>query len=368
MMRLTDDGAQQAQFDYQLAVEARLEPLAHQQLFGVETLRQQLYEAVVAPDKPWLISIEGLGGIGKTSLADQLIRELIPTSPFFDIAWVSARQERFTPAIGIQPVNDTPEHPALTVETLVDLLLTQLNHNHQVGLSAQQKLTGLNRLLKQQPCIIVVDNLETAADYQALIPLLRQLANPSKFLLTSRHSLKSYADTFCLNITELSQSDTIDFLTHEAQSRRLEGLAQESSEQFAEVYQVVGGNPLALKLVLGQIHTLPLNQVLRNLEQAQGRKTTDLYTYIYWQSWQALSDAGRQALLTLAVASPRGSTIEHLLAISGLQAGALSQALDMLATFSLVDVGGDLNARRYSIHRLTETFLLTEVTQWPLSP
>ncbi|NIP25291.1 MAG: hypothetical protein GWN55_14600 [Phycisphaerae bacterium] len=42
----------------------------------------------------------------------------------------------------------------------------------------------------------------------------------------------------------------------------------------------------------------------------------------------------------------------------------MSQALDELVALSLVEVGGELERRRYRIHRLTETFLLTEVTKW----
>ncbi len=359
---------QQAQFDFQLTIESRLEPLRHHKLFGVDQLQQQLYDVVTSSDTPRLISIEGLGGIGKTSLADRLVRDLISGDRFFDIAWISAKQEQFVPAIGVRPVDDAPQRPALTGETLIDLLLTQLGQTHALGTPPQQKATSLNRLLKRHPYLIVIDNLETAADYQALIPTLRQLVDPSKFLLTSRHSLRAYADIYCLNVTELSQTDTLALLKHEAESRGLAELAQALTAKLAEIYQITGGNPLALKLVLGQLHALPLSRVLNNLKQAQSGKVMALYTYIYKQSWQMLSDASRQALLTLAVASPRGSTIDHLLTVSELPAEALSDALEELITFSLVDVGGGLETHRYSIHRLTETFLFTEVTQWLSSP
>jgi hypothetical protein len=355
---------QKAQFEHRLAVETRLEPLAHQQLFGIDELQKRLYTAVVAPETPWLIAVEGLGGIGKTSLADRLARTVALASRFYDIAWVSARQEFFLPAAGIRPAPGAVEQPALTIEALTDILLVQLDHSCTLTISPQEKAILLHRLLKERAYLIVVDNLETVADYQALIPSLRQLANPSKFLLTSRHSLRAYADIFCLNVTELSQADALALLSYEARLRDLAPLIQATPSQLASIYEVVGGNPLALKLVLGQIHALPLFQVLENLKQAQGRKITELYTYIYWQSWQALSDAGKQALLALPLASPRGSTLTHLAAVSELELGELSQAVEELITFSLVEVGGDLDNRRYSIHRLTETFLLTEITRW----
>lgn len=370
LSRLTDvvlESEQLARFEHRLAVEARLEPLAHQQLFGVDHLRQQVREALVAPKQPWLIALEGLGGIGKTSLADRLVRDFISSNRFFDLAWVSAKQQAFRPAIGLTSAVSPPAGAALTAEALGDALLAQLDQTHALLLPPQEKLAALTRLLRQRPYLVVIDNLETMADYQALIPSLRKLVNPTKFLLTSRHSLRAYADVRGFTVSELNQTDAMALLQYEAQVRQLNALIQANPAQLSDIYQVAGGNPLALKLAVGLLHALPLTQVLENLKQATGHKITELYSYIYWQSWQALSDVARQTLLTLPVASPRGSTASHLAAVSGLTAGELSQALEELIAFSLVEVGGDLENRRYSIHRLTETFLLTEVTRWPSS-
>lgn len=63
--------------------------------------------------------------------------------------------------------------------------------------SGDEKQAILARWLKTKAYLVVVDNLETTADYQSLLPLLQQLANPSKFLLTSRHSLRGQANVYC---------------------------------------------------------------------------------------------------------------------------------------------------------------------------
>lgn len=352
----------QATREHRLAVEFRLEGLPQQRLFGVEKVQQQLSRAVTAADASWLISVEGLGGLGKTSLADWLARQLIDSPRFFDIIWVGARQESFHPAAGVR--QEAGEMEALSMETLVDSVLTQLGQLHALNRPAAEKSSLLNRLLKQAPYLIIIDNLETTADYQALIPKLRRLMNPTKFVLTSRVSLHAYSDIVCVPLTELSRADALAFVRHEAERRQLTGITQADDSQLVEIFQVVGGNPLALKLVLGQLNIFSLAQVLDNLKQAQEQKISQLYTYIYWQSWYALSDAGRQALLSLPLAGARGSTLNHLRGVTGLSEADLSQALDELKALSLVDVSGGLEERRYSIHRLTETFLLTEVTQW----
>jgi hypothetical protein len=69
----------------------------------------------------------------------------------------------------------------------------------------------------------------------------------------------------------------------------------------------------------------------------------------------------------MPTASARGTSFEHLATISELESGSLSDAIAELARFSLVEIAGDLDEPRYRIHRLTETFLLTEVAQWPTS-
>jgi AraC-like DNA-binding protein len=352
-----------AQVRHRLAVEARLEPPMYRQLFGVSQQQRELRAALEREDEPRIVSLEGMGGIGKTSLADSLVRELISSSRFYDMAWVSARQQTFVPSAGVQPAR----RPALDTPALVDALLSQLDGAGLSSLPPQQKLATLTGRFKSYPYLVVIDNLETLGDYQALLPALNDLVNPTKVLLTSRDSLHAYSGVFCVKVKELDRDDVFALIQHEAAARGLRALSDASQEQLESVYQVVGGNPLAIKLVIGQTFVLPLSQVLDNLRQAQGKPTDELYTFIYWQAWNKLSAAGRQALLAMPLAAPQGSAFPHLAAVSGLDAGELSEALDQLAAQSLVEVSGTLEERRYRIHRLTETFLITEVIKWQSS-
>jgi hypothetical protein len=356
---------QEVRLQYQVAVKVRLETPPDQSLFGVSQERKQLYTVIEQAEQPWLIAIDGIGGIGKTALANALAHELVETDRFYDIAWVSARQQEFLPSLGLQPATNT-SHPALDVDTLADTLLTQLDGGLPPSASPQEKMLVLTGLLRRFPYLVIIDNLETVVDYQALLPTLRKLANPSKFLLTSRHSLHTYSDVFCVSLKELSRAHVFAFLRHEAEVRGLPALANALPAQLESIYQVVGGNPLALKLVIGQICVLPLPLVLENLKQARGKKTDELYTYIYWQAWQTMDALSRQLLLVMPLA--QDGTLAQLIALSELEADGVNQALEQLMALSLVEVRGDLQQHRYRIHRLTETFLLNEVVKWQLSP
>jgi transcriptional regulator with XRE-family HTH domain len=326
-------------------------------LFGIDLQQRQLSDQLNKDDEPWLIAIDGIGGIGKTALANAMVHETLPAGRFYDAAWLSAKQEEFRPNPRVQKINQ----PALDRDTLVDTILEQLGDRRLLVSSSNAKLDGLINLLRGHPYLIVIDNLETIADYQALLPVLRKLANPSKFLLTSRHNLRAHSDVFCLNLTELSWNDTFAFLMHEAEVRGISILAEASEVQLESIYRVVGGNPLALKLVVGQIGFLPLSEVLRNLEHVRDKEIDDLYCYIYWQAWRNLDAASQKALLAMPLA--QGGTLNQLRIVSRLEMDKLNQALKRLIIRSLVEVQGSIEQRRYHIHRLTETFLLTEIVK-----
>lgn len=337
---------------------SRLEPLPDQELFGIERARARIHDVLQRIDRPWLVAIDGIGGIGKTTLATLLVHGFVQSDRFGDIAWVSAKQEEFRPAIGIAETG----RPALDVETLTTLLLEQLLDKPPLTASQQEKHQILRQRLLDVPTLVVVDNLESVPDYQALVPYLRQLVNPSKCLITSRLTLQSYSDIFCYSLTELEEEDAHSFLRYEATVRNSARLANASQDELHKIYQFVGGNPLALKLVIGQLTFLPLSHVLDNLRDARGKRVDQLYTYIYWQAWQMLTEQSRQLLLSLPLA-PNG-TFAQLALVSELEIDELQEGLAQLNALSLVQTSGDLNEPRYRLHRLTETFLMTEVIQW----
>ena len=63
------------------------------------------------------------------------------------------------------------------------------------------------------------------------------------------------------------------------------------------------------------------------------------------------------------MSSPDGETLPWLQAMSGLAPDEFTPALRSLQHFSLIEVGGGLGNPTYRLHRLTATFLQTNILQ-----
>ena len=345
----------------QAALEARLEPATYLHLFGIDAHRDRLLEVLLNDAPPWIMSLDGMGGIGKTSLADATVREVIRRRlDGGEIAWVSARQQRFDLGGTVRHV----DQPALTVNSLLEALTAQLLPGMPPFTSKERAVSTLRAVFEERPTLVVVDNLETAIDVESLLPVLHQLAGPAKFLLTSRHSLFGQAGVYHLRVPELSEPDALSLVRLEAEQRNLPDLAAASDAELHPIYQTAGGNPLALRLVVGQSHVHSLSTVLGDLQAARGTPVETLYTFIYRWAWDNLGETPRRALLAMPLVTERGGSVAYLAQLSGLADGALTDALAELVTLSLVDSRGSALDRRYTIHNLTRTFLLEQVIRW----
>ncbi len=336
----------------------RLPDLGARQLFGIGARRAELKSLLEQAGAPHLLVLEGIGGIGKTTLANAVARDLLSSDRYRRYVWISARQEEFSAGEGLR----SKDGPALTENDLLEEIIEQLALDSLRHQPQKRKLSNLKRVLNQQPYLVIVDNLETVADVKALEPYLQMLATgASKFLLTSRRSLRQHAGVFSASLDELAEPDALALLRFEARGQNLLALAGASDDTLRPIYEVIGGNPLALRLVIGQATILPLDRVIENLSGARGRKAYELYRYIYERAWQQLDNHARHLLVRMPVFSQTGATLERIEAINDISADQLTDALDQLITLSLVNISGDYQSRRYSIHRLTETFIRREI-------
>lgn len=340
---------------HQVMLYQRLEAPTYGELVGVEKHVEELFQQLKRPQAPWLMALEGLGGIGKTSLAHQTARQMIEHGIYDEIGWVSARRERLTLGGTVALVNQ----PVLSAEQLVALLAHQLlpelaliHRNHPSAL-----LSALRQRLKQFPHLLIIDNLETVVDLEALLPTLQDLANPSKFLLTSREALYGAPNLYHFRVPELSEVDALALVRREIAISNSTALVDGTDDELRPIVATVGGNPLALRLVVGQTHIYTLHSILRYLREVRGQTAENLYTFIYRHAWESLDPASQDVLLIMPLVNPSGVRAELIAEVGALPLDVVLNALNRLIILSLVDVRSSKNEHGYSIHGLTRTFL-----------
>ncbi|MCB0196311.1 MAG: hypothetical protein KDJ65_30445 [Anaerolineae bacterium] len=341
-------------------LESRLEPSSYHKLFDPRNLRDQIGQLLGSRPDIRLFCLAGIGGIGKTSLADALARHFIAEGRFEEIAWVTARQQQFTSWGEIRETN----RPALTVDEFVISLDHQLHEAPVPPRPADQSIAALKLRMNQKSTLIILDNLETVADLEELLPVMRDLSQVGWILVTSRVSLHDRGDIHTTNLDELDYNAAEALIRDEARRRGIEELTTATDESIEAIYRTAGGNPLALKLIIGQIQVRSISRVLTDLSDARGQQAAALYEFIYHQAWEMLDDTTRRVFIAMPLAARPGTTLDHLSTVTRIDETELYPALDLLIRMSLVNVGGTIDERRYSIHRLTETFLHKQVTKW----
>ncbi len=354
---------QSAQRQRRATLEDRLPQPTYTKLVGVERQIEHLARLMSAPDMPRLIMLDGIGGIGKSSLADALLRTLIAQDSFADVAWISAQRQFFHLDGALRQI----PRPALTAETFVDELAEiLLPGSQQQGRERNQKLVMLQARLAQSIHCVVVDNLEMMADAENLLPMLPRLAGQSWFILISRHSFYAEPGIYHLRVPELAEVDALRLVRQEARQRNLPELASAADADLRQIYGAVGGNPLALRLIVGMSHVHPLPTILTDIAAARGESIEALYTHIYRRIWMSLDEPSRRALLAMPLVSEQGGELELVQQICQLSPEELRYALTTLVSLNLVDSRGDLYHRRFAIHNLTRSFLLEQVARWQI--
>lgn len=334
-------------------VETRLESATYTKLFGVNQKLAEIRSLVESETEPYVLALEGMGGLGKTSLADALARELAGSTRFDEIGWISARRRmfQFSGEIGV-----SDRRPDLTLAELLDALIEQFGLSGLAHASDSEKLLGVKDFLKSQPSLVIVDNLETAADYAPFVLQLAALAQPSKFLLTTRYSLRDISGVYILPLTHLAREDALALIRYEAKTRGLTELSAALESELDPIYQATGGNPLAIKLLIGQVHSLSLSVVLSRFSAVSGKPVDSLLDFLYDTAWQSLDADHRRVLQAMLLVADEGR-LEQIAAVAELSEDKAAACLHRLTGLSLVNVSGGLYERRYSLHQLAQAFI-----------
>ncbi len=318
---------------------------------GREKDLKRLLAALQDPRGVPAVVIDGLGGLGKTALAAEISRRAVIGRHFHGVIGESAKLQEFS-GDEIVPVREA----ILNFDLLLDSLARQLGHWEIPVLKSEEKLITLAHLLHQQSYLVFVDNLETSENANALVAHLRPLLGVSRAIITSRKQVRQdYIQR--LSLCGLDLADSLIFLEADMKQRGIHQLP--GRERLAEIHEVTGGAPLAMKLVVAQASFLNLDIILKQLRTTGSE---NLYTFIFRQSWKHLLPVAQRVLFYLGKTAVAPVDWEELSSVEIAENETeLLKGVNQVVGYSLVEVSPSVDGPGYGVHQLTRQFVNSEL-------
>ena len=312
--------------------------------FGRHQEKENLIRLLTGPSPRRLITLLGMGGLGKTRLALE-VGQSFPGNVFYvELATASSTEE------------------------LQAALLSAIDpHHQQQQSSTQERLIAALTPPTSSPCLLILDNAELAtqeAAQQVLVPLLQQVPQLSCLVGSRRALLPQLEQQVPLLPLPLPQeqedfpllysSPSVQLFLDRAQARKLDfKLTRGNAAAIAQLVTRLEGIPLAIELAASRAGTLSPRQM-----QEQMVHPTEFLVDRRNQKPERHHSLAVALKGTCSLLEP--DTQVFFLALSVFQGGFTAEAADSICAI------GDIEQTRLQIEQLREVALVVE-SSTPLS-
>ena len=320
---------------------------------GREAVTKRLWHLLTADQAPARISIKGIGGVGKTSLALHIAHQVLKNetssqsdavdSSFKAIIFASAQQYRFS-TCGILERYRSEQ----TLLEIFRAIAQTLKRPELMMGDISEQFIRVQSLLNQQKTLLILDNLETIQpDSKAeVLSFLYDLPSTTRVLVTSREHLS--LDTL-ITLDPLEMAEGLDFVQHHSQLKSV----KLSSTERHYLFKQTGGIPAAIVYAIGLLADgYPLASVMPKLTMATG----DYCRYYLANAVTSLKDHSAHRLL-MALALFSQPALRQTVAQVGLGVQDEIEGFAKLQQRSLVVI----QQGRYSLLPSTREYALEEL-------
>lgn len=297
-----------------------------------------------------LVTLRGIGGIGKTRLAIQSIYELIETDFFPDGLFM-------VHLAGIERID-------YIVPAIAEALRFPISESND-------PLDQLINYLNSKKILLFLDNFEHLQRGAIQLSSLLQYCPHLKLLITSRQQLNLAGEYVLLieglGLSEKYQRQSSAVKLFEERACQLDPNLDVVAERpyIREICRLVGGMPLAIEMCAAWIQTINCQEILAEIEQGldllEGRQADmperhQSIRVVFHSYFGLLRPEERETILMLA--NFRGSfnyaAAKHV-------AGASLMQLRSLVEKSLLSSYGTQAQTRYQIHPLLRQFSIEQI-------
>ncbi|MDR3692966.1 MAG: NB-ARC domain-containing protein [Fimbriimonas sp.] len=288
-----------------------------------------------------IIFVCGIGGIGKTALAKEVVLGIWRES------LTDSREFKFSHFVWIDC------GPKLTIGELLDRIGRGLGANRVSRLpSVSEKREAILGILQKNPTLIVLDGLESEGRSDAL-DLLRDLPAGSKAIVTARERFDKRVSM--VRLSGLPERDIASLLIQLCGAESDSNGKSHPNEGIQEIMKTTGGVPLAIEWIAGFFVSehVTLREALEVLRTGQG----DVFDRLFLSAWRRMTPQEKTILYASSL-FPKNIPNAALTYLANLAANELSKALLRLTEASLIDVRTEGHQDRvYELHPLTAHFV-----------
>ncbi|MEP6948544.1 MAG: tetratricopeptide repeat protein [Ginsengibacter sp.] len=313
----------------------------------------------------WGLVIDGIGGIGKTSLATEVAYLCRDRDIFDAFIFVTAKRDRLETS-GITEIT-------LSETTLDGIISETARALGQPGIAqltgGKNKQKELLDALRTKKALIIFDNLETLtlSEQNAIGDFLLNLPQNCKAIVTTRQH--SFTSALTLRLNKLKWEEAKEII--ENQIKQFEAdliILQKIGEQgWKKLYDEAGGSPLALIYIIGlmRVRRLSFERTIELLRD--GTAKNNLVEFIYREARRTMDENERTVLNTISLFGGM-ATFEAISSIADLNRHALDSVLERLRALGLVDIanvetGQDIIIDQYTLHPLTKRFAQADLAE-----
>ncbi|HEY9669978.1 MAG TPA: ATP-binding protein [Waterburya sp.] len=256
----------------------------HTVLIGRKKEMARLMELLCCDERASRIIIDGFGGVGKTSLVLEVAYRCLnasraaktaPLAPTFDaIIFTSAKQQHLFGNHILQRIRQER-----TLNDLFRTILHTIKCPDGIPTGVEEQLKFIQSRLQELHTLLIIDNLETIDNQDAVISFLCELPSTVKVVMTTR---VRGALGVPIHLECLPPEEAALLIEHQAQEQSV----QLKPEQFQAIYQRTSGLPLGIVYAIGQLSVYGSSShgLTTRLEQAK----SDLAQYCFEDSVRRL--------------------------------------------------------------------------------
>lgn len=308
-----------------------LPPRDYLEFIGRKEELNTLSEFLSPERRPYILTVYGIGGVGKTALVLEvahLCREVSEGIthigvPLFDAIIFTSAKLTWLSAEGIlqRPKWESSLGDIFTIisRTLNDRAITEAPPNEQ--------LSAVYDALRRQRTLLIVDNMETIQDEVAVVSFLQSLPEGSKAIITTRKQITLHA---LIQLGDLSETESLHLIQQQTKEKKI----NLNSKQARRLYSRFGGNPAALIYAVGQWAS---GFSPKRILNPTAKIPEDIAKFCFEGSLKSLSISAYHLMLSLGIF--RGApTLEPMTSVAGLRFDpiAAEKGLRQLKILSIV--------------------------------